>query len=231
MLKYCAVIFSLFLFGCTNKPKERRIELDEVVDYREILFGVQDSLLTIVPDLKKSSYDIGYKLLEALKVDSIENSVDFNLSINGNKYPVRMSSINRKYFEKYNCELCYNKVYLFSNFEWVNEGIIHKQTIDDFDFYLALNVCLKDSIHEYITLDWSIDKPGEENLNLNIVNLFEGAKLAYLLTYQRLSNKMFNKDLSMLSINELNQVKNKYSYKINIGVVKPVPPPLPPLKK
>lgn len=222
---YILIILILFL-RCTPKESDRRIALNEVVDYREVLFGVEDSLLTIVPDLKKSSYDIGYKLLEALNVDSIENSIDFYLSINGDKFPLRMSSFNGGYFEKYNCEHCYNKVYLFSNFDGVYQERILEQTIDDLDFYLAINTCLNDSIHEYITIDWSINKPEEENLSLNIFNLFKNSKLAYLLVYQRMSNKLFNKDLSMLNINELNQIKNKYPYKINIGLVKPIPPPL-----
>jgi len=56
-------ILLLFFISCKQEASKRRIETDETIDYKEVLFGVEDSLKV---------YEVNFRLQAKQMVDVIE---------------------------------------------------------------------------------------------------------------------------------------------------------------
>lgn len=230
------MILALLMLGCKAQPKEDRVEEVKVVDYREILFGVEDSLLTITPDFKKSSSNIGIQLLDTLKVDSLYQ-VKFNLDVgNGKLIPAYIESFKNKKNYQFTCEHCKSKFYLASDFEYVHENTLSTLKESDLGFDLSLiffmlNKLEKDPNHRYLTLDWDIVNSSEENINSNITFLLESLEPAYYLFYERIALKRYNKPLHELEEELLYDLKSEFPYRVKLCVILPIPPPPSSLKE
>lgn len=231
------IILAFLILGCKAQPKEDRVEEVKVVDYREILFGVEDSLLTITPDFKKSSSNIGIQLLDTLKVDSLYQ-VKFNLDIgNGKLIPAYIESFKNKKNYQFTCEHCKNKFYLMGSFyysvhfdRYFDMSKRGKESID-VEIFNMINSLVPDTIQQHLVLDWSIVDSTVENINNNITFLLESLEPAYYLFYERIALKRYNKPLHELEEELLYDLKSEFPYRVKLCVILPIPPPSSSLKE
>lgn len=208
MLKYCTVIFSLFLFGCGNKPKERRIEFDEVVDYREVLFQGSDSLPTFKLSKKRT-------ILDSLKANNYW--FDESFCIEYNWFKLKLSNRLLKVgANKFNpppgvfprdvIQFVVNR----NNQFMLNMNLINSIGKIDSTLYRELNK--RDfKFLEHLIFQW------DEGSSLQTIDsVFNEIEQGYTLFYDSIARQDYNSLIHNLSVKQLKSIQKDYPFDVVI---------------
>lgn len=226
---YILLIFN-FCYGCSPKKKERRIKLDEVVDYREVLFGVDDSLPLVAIDFRYSARDLAnqvekvvgesicekYFYFKVQDYDYIEYKVCVHKECKKREYPVcgiRM---------KIDLVISRRGNYLFERM--ILDSINDMDSMIFNEFFNPMNYPM---YNNYVELDWSTYGLDDSIPSEAFYKALKEVEKGYLLVYDSLSRQCFDQQLSNLYRNELDSLKNILPFKIQIGAIN-LPPPTPP---
>lgn len=234
MLKYFAVILSFLLFSCSYKPKERRVAFDEVVDYREVLFEVEDSLELVAIDFGYSARDVANQVEKVVGGSICEK--DFYFKVQDNK------SIEHKVCVHKECKV---RKYPFCGIRMKIDIAISRRgdylfermvldSVNDMDslvFNEIFNPMNYPMSNNFVEVDWYSFGLNDSIPIEAFYNALNEIENGYLLVYDSLSRQYFNKQLSNLDRNELDSLKHILPFKIQIGATHVPPPPPPPLKK
>lgn len=198
---------STFFFSCKTEKNKRRIKVDEVVDYREVLFGVDDSLPIFSLSTKR-------QLLDSLKSNNywFDDSlyVDykwFNLKLNSKI--LRVGAFQEPTFP-------YTK-------PWdVIEVIVNRKNQLLFERELesinAIDSLLFEKLKSYKTYKYDyLIFQWDERSDLHMIDkVFKKLENGYTLFYDSIAKGKYGKELHFLDIKELIELKNNNPLKIII---------------
>lgn len=222
--------FSLF-YSCKTEKKERRIKVDDVVDYREVLFGVEDSLKLIAIDFRNSASDVANQVEKVVEDSICEKDFYFKVKDNKNiehKVCVHKECKDRKYRfcgvrMKIDIAISRKGMYFFERMLLDSVEDLDSMVVNE--FFNPMNHPMCDN---YVEVNWhafGLDDSIPSEMFYNVLNKIENG---YLLVYDSLSRQYFNQQLSNLDRNELDSLKNSLPFKIQIGAINvPLPPPPP----
>jgi hypothetical protein len=226
------LILSCLILSCTSKKKERRIKVDEVVDYREVLFGVDDSLLFV---------EINFKYSAKSTADLIE--LKNKIKICGSDFFFKIKEFDSSYHS-----VCVHKICKvpYSTFCGIRPGfvlrinrkgqLLYEQEptdsmlqLDSLVFYSFFNERYYELKDQFVIIDW-INYGFEDSIPKSaFYDALSQIDNGYLLIYDSLSRKIFNNTLHNLKKSELDSLTKVLPYKVQIGrVASPLPPPPPP---
>lgn len=229
----------LFLFiGCKPKESDRRIELNEVVDYREVLFGVEDSLKLVSINFKLSARDVS---------DQVEKVVNNNICGSDFVFKVEDFDVNKHKVQVHKiCKIPFNyfcgpKPGFELRINWSGQYLFEREilesnkSLDSLIFNSLINEKYYDLNEQFVIVDWVNYDSLSSDLcipEISFYNALNEIEKGYLLTYDSLSRQYFKKQLSNLDRKELDSLKKVLPFKVQIGEISvPLPPPPPPLKK
>lgn len=205
-LFYIIILLFSVLFNCSPKKKERRIKVDNVVDYREVLFGSSDSLPVfelsnkkqLLESLKANDYwfddnlAVEYKWFNlqlnsrVLKVGAFkESSIPGTMKIN-NVIEVIVSKKNQLFFER--------------KLEPVNhlDTLLFKELIS-----------FKYNKYDYLIFQW------DERSDLTVIDkVFNEIETGYTLFYDSIAKNKYNSELHNLGLEDLLEMKEYYPFKV-----------------
>ncbi len=218
------LIFSCLILSCTSKKKERRIKVDNVVDYREVLFGVDDSLPLIKIDSRFSANQVEDKLVGVLKSDICNRRVDFNILLGDEK-------LSRFFIHK-SCGGAIGCIFISS----FNEVVLNRKGMVLFERELV-NIHEIDSLfmnqyfknknkHNFFT-NVDFQSHGGKIPEDSIIITLKQVQRGYLLIYDSLSREIYDRKIDRLNIEELDSLTKILPYSIQIGGFHSPPPPAP----
>lgn len=209
MLKYFVVVFSLLLFSCNSKPKERRIAFDEVVDYRKVLFEGSDRL----PSFKLSKKQT---ILDSLKAnnywfDESHGKVFkwFNLELNKKK--IRVGA-----YKHYPPPGTYPRDVIEVVVNRKNMLLFERELVelDEFDSLLYKHLNTDEFKHsEYLIFQWD-----EGSFLQTIDSVFNEIEQGYILFYDSIARHDYKAPIHNLSVNQLQNIQKKYPFDVVILV-------------
>lgn len=203
---YILLIFS-FCYGCSSKKKERRIKLDEVIDYREVLFEGNDTLVNLSLDKKQN-------LIESMKSKKywFDESYGreykwFNLGLKSRK--LKVGAYKYKPFPGVCPRGVIEVIVNRKNMLLFEKDLIESKGLDSLLFFKLKQSSFKRS--EYLFFQW------DENSDLRVIDsVFGYIERGYLLFYDFLAKSRYNKSIHNLDIKELKIIKEKYPFKVVI---------------
>lgn len=189
------------------------------------LLGISDTLKKIEINYNEDKEAILLDISTKLNKDLCCNNVNFNLKINDLKF-VNVST------SKF-CKICIYSSYIF----WADNNILINRNnqilydeslikLDSVKFKVFETLKRRNPIaHEYFSLKW--DKTTSDTLiKKTLIEIQKG----HLLYYENESEKIFNKPIKNLSLEELKSI-NKVKFNVYLDLSRmlpPLPPPPPP---
>lgn len=220
---YLLIIVSFF-FSCKTERKERRIKVNETVDYREVLFGVDDSLPLVEIDTRLSANQVGSEIEHFLKRDICGEKINFNISIKGERF-------NNFFIQKYcggtiGCVFprAYNEILVNrKGMAMLERKSVDIQEIDS--LFMNSYFKEKDKGNFFTIIDFQSyqEKISEDSL----IKVLKQVRRGYLLIYDSLSRESFDKKVDQLNIKELGSLRKMLPYNIQLGRTYSLPPPPP----
>ena len=192
----------------------------KIDNYENYLLGISDTLKTIEINYNDNKEDILLDISTKLNKDLCCNKVKFNLKINNIKN-VNVTSF--KFCKK--CVFHYHIFQCSSIFINRNNQILYNESLVEFDsvkFKVFETLKKRNPIDkEYFEFRW--DKTTSDTLiKKTLIEIQKG----HLLYYENESEKLFNKPIKNLSVEELDSInKVKFNLYLDLSrMIDPIPP-------
>ena len=192
----------------------------KIDNYENYLLGISDTLKTIEINYNDNKEDILLDISTKLNKDLCCNKVKFNLKINNTKN-VNVTSF--KFCKK--CVFHYHIYQCSSIFINRNNQILYNESLVEFDsvkFKVFETLKKRNPIDkEYFEFRW--DKTTSDTLiKKTLIEIQKG----HLLYYENESEKLFNKPIKNLSVEELDSInKVKFNLYLDLSrMIDPIPP-------
>ena len=189
-LIYILLMLNLF-YSCKTTKEERRIVVDDMVDYREVLFGVDDSLPIFKLDTMCSANELAHSVKAFFSKDTINERIDFGLTISPNKN-IKVGVFN----EFYSWYPGYYGYYFKVDLQQVSKGFTYNSCslgqqliIDSLVFYSIINE--KQSFDKIVKFNWNNYFEEVHFIKDSLVHVFTEIENGYLLAYDSLSKRIF----------------------------------------
>lgn len=202
-------ILTLLIVSCSSRQKERRIVVDDVVDYREVLFEVDDSL----PMFKLSTKR---QLLDTLKANNywFDESCGrefkwFNLKLNSKKLKVVA-------YKHYPPPGTYPREVIEVVVNRKGQLLFERTliSIDDLGSLLYTQLMITEfKFHEYLIFQW------DERSSLQVIDsVFNEIENGYTLFYDSIARNKYKSAIHNLKLEQLNEMKMHYPFKVVVLV-------------
>ncbi|MCT4582192.1 MAG: hypothetical protein N4A35_12340 [Flavobacteriales bacterium] len=232
-LHYLFFYILIICYGCNSPQINRSIDTDNVLDYKDVLFKIQDSLPLIDLKFSQSSREVKHQLEK--KINQRICLSDFYFRITDNNQLIHKLCVTGYCPENY-IPCTYPKAIIEIVINRKGMYLFERETLEDiekldslifFEFFQKYNQPLRTT---FVQVDWSFNKAVETLPKGAFYKALNKIENGYLLVYDSLSRKSFNKQLHNLNINELDSLQSILPFKINVGGIYYSIPPPPPQK-
>ena len=228
-IKYIYLGIIAIVNASCSAPTKKVQPIPEKYCENEIrLFSISDSLTSIIIDYNIEPDSIMKAIGDKLQKDLCWKVLDFGLDINNMK-PIHVKLHKKCLDGTIRCSGSYPEVSILLNQQgllMIENDII---SIDSVKFWIYENF---PNNYEYdlkeISIMWTMETP-KDSIEKTFINVVDG----YLMNYEELSIELFSKNICKLSEMQVDSLKNRLPFNIQLGMglvlIPPPPPPPPPL--
>lgn len=211
MFKYLIILTLFLIVACTQNKVERKIDVGSIIEYREVLFDINDSLPTFLLNKKRI-------LIDSLKANShwFDDSYNikynwFRLKLNDRFLKVGANKFNPPpgVFPRDVIEVVVNN----KNMLFFERNLLKVNELDSLLFKELKNTGFRH--HEHLIFQWN------EESNLEVIDdVFKEIENGYTLFYDSISRQNHGLPIHNLDLKQLQEIKTEYPFKVVILVKK-----------
>lgn len=210
MFKYLIILTLFLIVACTQNKVERKIDVGSIIEYREVLFDINDSLPTFLLNKKRI-------LIDSLKANRywFDDSYNikynwFRLKLNDRFLKVGANKFNPPpgVFPRDVIPLVVNRNNQFML------SMSHIDSIGKIDSALYRELNKSDfKFLEHLIFQW------DEESNLEVIDdVFKEIENGYTLFYDSISRQNHGLPIHNLDLKQLQEIKTEYPFKVVILV-------------
>jgi hypothetical protein len=223
---YAVLLLAFFFAACTQKETKSEVKNSKYCVNELSLLSIPDSIKQITIDYSLKAEPLFNSIAKKLDKDLCLDMTSFGLVL-ANKEVVKVEVFKKCNHRVFSCFVRHPEVKILLN----KKGMLMIEneitSIDSVKFWLGENFP-NDNKYDLkeISINWDEKTPKD-----SIEKVFTMITDGYLQSYNKMSQKLFLKNVCELTIFQVDSLKDKLPIKINLELGKQFVPPPPPIEE